>query len=360
MRQEMKPFPLVSVKGSWHDMGVEYGRDCAGEIVHMIGWWDGIMKAADPDFDLNRGMTLGVEKYQAALEKYSPRVVEFMKGIAEGSGVTYEAVMFVNAASELMGGSSELGGGIQGCTTFAVESNKAAGGKTILAQNMDWHTELKVVALRMEPDDAPAALTFTFAGNTPQIGISKAGYGLMVNSLLCPVHTRGVIMYALCTEALFQPNFEAGMEAVTMADRAMAFNYCFANADGSLLDLETRPDDFAPVEKENGIVVHSNHFVTERFQKEDLSKVEVDTFIRRNQATKMLEAVESVTLDDVKSVLRDHHGDKSCAICCHPDPNAESYAEAYGSILSAIAVIEDGIIFASEYPCQNDYTEYRL
>lgn len=359
MREDKKPFAMVSVKGSWHDMGFQYGQDCAEEIKYMIKWWTGILEAADPSFKLEEGLKKSADLYQKPIEDFSPRVVEFMKGTAEGAGVSFEEILFENTASDLMGGSTEFAD-VQGCTTFAVEGDRTEFGKTVIAQNVDWHTQIKVVALHMEPDDAPAALTFTYAGNTPQVGISSAGYGLMINSLLCPVHNDNVVMYTLCTEALFQPHFEAAMETITMAPRSMSFNYCFASEDGSMLDLETRPDDFEVVEKENGIIVHSNHFVTERFKKEDVSKPEVDTFIRRGQATKMLNAKEKLGLEDMKAVLRDHHGDRSCSICCHPDPRANGYAEEYGSILSAIAVIEDGVIYATEYPCENEYTEYRL
>lgn len=359
MRENLKPFPLCHLKGSWREMGAQYGADCAEEITFMVSWWEGVMKAASPAFELEEGKALAVSKYQEATASYSQRCVDFMEGVAEGSGLTYGDIFFLNAASELMGGSAELGGGIQGCTTLAVDGARTEDGKTIIAQNVDWHPELKVVALRLEPEDGPTFLSLTFAGNLPQIGISSAGYGLMVNSLLTPAHKNGVPMYVLCTEALAQPTMEKGMERITMANRAMSFNYCFACKDGSMLDLETVVDDLEGLIKTDGCLVHTNHFQTERFKRDDLGKAIPDTYIRYTAARQMLVEPETVTLDCVRALLASHQGDPTASICCHAKADVP-YTEAYGSIISAIGVIEDGVIYASEYPCQNEYTEYRL
>ena len=359
MRENLKPFPLITLEGTWHEMGVQYGEDCAQEIAYMVNWWEGLMKSANPDFSLEEAKRLGVKHYLAETKEYSPRVVEFMEGIAQGASLDFESVFFVNVASELMGGSSSLGVGMEGCTTFAVQGTHMEDGKTIVAQNVDWHPSLKVVVLRMRPVDAPAFLSITFAGDTPQIGISSAGYGLMVNSLLSANRQDGVPMYAICTEALAQETLERGMERVSMAKRAMSFNYCFARKDGSMLDIETVVDDFQPIIRENGRIVHSNHFQTPRFQAGDLCKCFVDTFIRYTQARDMLDARPKHTVETLKEILRDHHGDPTAAICCHPMTDL-GYVDAYASVISAIGVIEDGVIYATEYPCKNDYTEYRL
>ena len=36
MRTDSKPFPTTRIKGSWKDMGIQYGQDLKKEILFMI------------------------------------------------------------------------------------------------------------------------------------------------------------------------------------------------------------------------------------------------------------------------------------------------------------------------------------
>lgn len=361
MREDTKPFPTCTLKGSWHEMGVQYGKDMKPEIAEMLEWWKGIYLSMDPKCDINIIIDHGYEKYAAAAEKFSPRVVEFMKGTAEGAGLEYRQILFANAASNLIGGSTDAGAGVQGCTSFALDPKRTSTGKMVIGQNLDWHTEMKVVVLRMEPDDSPRGLVVTYAGLTPQFGFSEAGYGMQVNALLWPTFKDGAIMYSMCTEALFQDSLEGAMEVITGADRAMAFNFLFAYKDGSMLDIETTPEDFGPLMKENGVLLHTNHYLTERFKEKDLYKVEPDTFIRYSQAKEKFNDKDKLSIEDIKAILRSHDGgDRTCSICCHPDPGAKDYTEAYASVVSVISIPEDGKMYLTEFPCENEFVEYQL
>lgn len=61
----------------------------------------------------------------------------------------------------------------------------------------------------------------------------------------------------------------------------------------------------------------------------------------------------------VKEILRNQIGGEYYAVCLTPHDDVPFY-ENYGSVLSAIAVPTEGVVYATEYPNKNEYTEYRL
>lgn len=362
MKIEMKPFNLYDLSGTWREMGVQYGQDCASEIASMVDWWKAVVSMGDESYDLDAAVEECLNRFSDTIKNYSEDVYEFMMGIAEGSGLPFGKVLFLNAANELMGGLAEIGSDNKplGCTTLSLDKTRVADGKVILAQNIDWHTDLKTVALRCTPDKGPRFLAFTFAGNLPQVGINELGFGLMVNSIVTSQSKPGVPMYAITQAILSSDSFGSAMTALSMAPRSMSFNYMFANKDGALLDVEATCEDVFGVVKENGCIVHTNHFLTPCMQKEDLGKVFLDTYVRRSAACEMIEAGGNAhSVESVKSVLRNQIGGEYYSVCLTPHEELPFY-EAYGSVLSAIAVPEDGIIYATEYPHANEYTEYRL
>ncbi len=359
MRVEMQPFPLCELKGSWRDMGVQYGKDMAPEIEHMAKWWEDVLMAHFPNFDRRKGFHGAISMYEGEIESYAPRWIEFMKGAGEGSGLGYETIFWINAASNLLEGPVWALKDIGGCTSLAVEPARTADGKTIIGQNLDWHPELKMVAIRLEPEDAPRAMTFALAGALPQLGVNENGYAAVMNTIGRANNQSGVLMNVICAEALFGSCIGEAAERITMAKRAMSFNHMLAAKDGAMVDFETTCETYGFLSPVNGRLVHTNHFQTSWLQEGDTFKVFSDTIIRQHWAETIIDAEEQVTIDSFKKVFTDHHGDRTRSICCHPAKDA-SFTDTWSTVLSVIIVPEDGSMIATHNPCENEYVEYSL
>ena len=359
MRTETKPFPTANLKGSWHEMGVQYGQDCREEICYMQEWWKKLVGGFCPEFDYEKGLAGAIAMYESPIQEYAPRWIEFMKGVGEGAGLDWRSIYWVNVASNLLEGQDwAKKPKVQGCTAFAVEPERTDSGKTYLGMNLDWTVDSKFVCLHMEPDDAPAILGFCMAGCLPQVGISSVGFGSMVNGLTRAFNKRGVPMNVICAEVLLAKNLEDACQRISLCERAMSFNHLLAHKDGSMVDIETTAERFQAVIPENGRLIHTNHYLTKWLQEGDLYKSNVNTFVRYRRAEKFLDECEKVGIDTLKSMLSDHHGTITVSLCSH---NTEvPFEQTWGSVLSVIAVPEDGVVYATEYPCENEYAEYRL
>lgn len=361
MRDDSRLIPMINMKGTFREMGVQYGQDAAAEIDFQADWWTKVLATHWPDMDMERALYAGKAMYEFGLKAYAPRWAEFIEGMAEGSGLPYDRVLWINLASNLLEGPTMAMRMVTGaCTSMGVQPDKTDIGKLIIGQNLDWHPELKPVALHFEPADGPKVLSFTIAGALPQFGINENGYGAFGNALGTAENKTGAGMNVITAEALFQDCIGAACERITMADRAMCFNHMLGAADGSLLDFETTPSSFGVLLPEaKGYIVHTNHYQTSWMQKDDTFKDFADTFVRLEWADKIMRDADVISVDTFKQVFRDHHGDKTRSICTHVVPGA-SFTECWQTVYSMISIPEDGVIYATTQPCEHEYEEYRL
>ena len=205
MRDDSKLIPQVFMKGSFREMGSQYGEAMASEIAFQKDWWTKVLAAHWPNMDMERALNAAKTMYAPAVELYAPRWADFIEGMAEGAGLPYDDVLWINVASNLLEGPAMAMRMVAGgCTDIGVQPDKTDIGKLIIGQNLDWHPELKPVCLHFDPADAPKALAFTISGALPQFGISENGYGSFGNALGTEENKTGVTMNALTAELLFQ------------------------------------------------------------------------------------------------------------------------------------------------------------
>mgnify|MGYP004478509061 CR=1 FL=1 len=359
MRIDIKPFPITEIQGSFNDMGKQYGQDMKEEIVYMVKWWGELLQGFHPNFSKDKGLSGAIAMFETPIESTSSRWIEFMKGIGEGAGVDWREIYWLNVASNLLEGQDwAMKPKPLGCTSFAIEPSRTSDNKTYIGMNLDWTVDLKVVCVHMKPIDAPEVMGFCFAGCLPQLGISSKGFATMINGLTREFNKSGLPMNVICANALLGNDLEEACQAITLADRAMSFNHLLAGSDGAIVDIETTADNFQCLVPEKGRLVHTNHYVTPWLQEGDLYKANVNTFTRKHIAEEHIDNAEVIDLDHLKSLLRDHKGAKTCSICSHNTDVA--FHESWASILSVIAIPEDGVMYATEYPCENDFVEYRM
>ena len=361
MRVPRKPFDYVVVTGSSYEMGRQYGEDCKEDIAYMLNWWMGLTLSAREELTRETALAEGARLFKDGDRVY-PETYKFLRGMAEGSGLSFEEILFIQCSNEINNGLTDLNHlETPGCTSVAISNYRAQEGKTIVAQNLDWHTELKSVVLHLRPEAGPEVLTVTFTGCLAQIGISSAGFGMCVNSIVIPDEAKvGAPMYVLTQEAMLAPSFVDAMNTLTLGRRAMSFNYLFAHRDGILLDLETSTTDFNALQPEDGILLHTNHYLTPYFQPLDAAKVFTDSYCRYQRAKKLIaDCGNKVSVDDVKALLSDQEPDPYHCICLRA-VEGDPYTVAYVTNFSIICFPEDGTILVSETPSEGQWTEYRL
>jgi isopenicillin-N N-acyltransferase-like protein len=128
-------FPMIELKGSAYELGLQHGKALAGEIrANLTLYFDMVkgLTGTEPDLCLTHA-----GKFQKAINVNAPGLLEEMQGIAKGAGVSLDEILFLNARTELMSmrpsGEAERGE----CTAIGLTGERTINGQAIIAQNWD-------------------------------------------------------------------------------------------------------------------------------------------------------------------------------------------------------------------------------
>src|SRR6187401_100081 len=153
-------------------------------------------------------------------ERYSPDMVEELRGMAEAARVSAEQIMLLQVRNQMQPD------GDAGCTSLALTADEHHRRSGVVAQNWDNDPELHpfTIVLIRRPAGKPAVMTITQAGLIAYIGFNEAGIGLCLNTLPAPSRRFGVPHYFTVRGIYETDSLEGAVGAVQRANRAIPAN----------------------------------------------------------------------------------------------------------------------------------------
>ncbi len=355
--RNIKPLELIDAKGTWHEIGRQYGEACSEGIKKNVEVFvNGIASINKVD---KKAILATAQKFVKPVEEYAPEFMDEMKGIAEGAKVSFEEVFFLTASLELDEYYPLLAGG---CTSFACSGEATKNGETIIGQNLDWIPGMEFVILRAQPTEGPKSLLFSWAGGLSIPGMNSCGLGHQANLLLSPTASGvGVPFMVLHQKILQQKNLADAISVLSKAPRTGSWNYLLASAEGDIVNVETTKDDINCLFPEMGIITHANCHLTERFKHLDMVYLLVgDAYLRAERLKTLMRRHHGELSVEVMKELMQDHNDYPDSICRHADlagPPEEYFETAF----SMISVPAEGKVYVTNgHPCENEYAVYRL
>jgi hypothetical protein len=270
-------FPSFRLAGTHRQIGRQFGEAAAPLIRHHL---DRALQRLEAHSSLSRAQAL------AAAMQYRPYVLaharfldEEVVGVAEGAGLSLDEAYLLQlraeAAAEPTAGPAPLltaaNDAGDECTSVAVLPEAASDGVGLIAHNADlpaFYREVGVV-LEIVPDDGPAVLMLTPAGQVSYIGINDRGLAVVANYLTCDGWRIGFPRYFLSRLALTHETVDAAIEAVSAMPRASSRNLLMLDAHGTAADLETTPTRAARLDPVDGVLAHANHYVSAELASEE-------------------------------------------------------------------------------------------
>ncbi len=346
-------FPFITVQGDPKACGRQHGRQAADLIrFNLVGYW----RLFEFYSQLDRPAVLAQARhYFDPIRAYAPHLLEEMGGIADGAGVSLEEILALNCRTELLSVGAIPA---RECTAVYVGPEATANGHALLAQNWDWSEILRggMVLMRVEQPDRPVVWTLTEAGMVGKIGCNGAGVGVCANFVRTDYRQQGVPFHAIFREALNAPRLGKAVAAVYREQRGDSGNFLLADAAGEAIDLEATPADIGFLYPNEGLLLHTNHFVTPRLQARDAGILESDnTLVRYGRALRWLQANKGkITAETLQTLFRDHFNFPK-AICRHPDP-AEPEVEQTATLACIVMDLTAGeMSLAVGEPCQANF-----
>lgn len=322
---------MCKVGGTPFERGWQYGSNCAKLIKRNVKiyrlWFTEVGNVDEHRLPSFLGTTFD------NIREYDPEIAEEFRGIAQGSGVGLDDIVALNSRTE-------IGYGLKGeCTAVGVEPSRSDTTSGLLAQNWDWLPSLSegTVLLEVEQPGRPTVLTFTEAGVVGKLGINSEGIGLVINLLDCGFGGKGVPFHVLCRGVLNSRSVSDALLAVVRSPCAGSSNLMIGSVHGELIDIELVPGDFCEILPREGLLLHTNHFLTHVGPKRDpFKRLYPDTITRLARARSILSNQTTVSVEGLWSLLSDHVNYPD-SICCHPNPKHD---EMFQSRTNASIIID--------------------
>ncbi len=349
---------VVRVSGSHYECGLGLGR-AAGEKVrrnldYYLGWWERNLGLGKQQVYRWAEEVLGVSK------EFDAGLVDELRGVADGAGIDLEAVAALNARYELAWASKEQL--LPSCTSLALLPRRTARCVTILAQNWDYRVDVAPNCLLYvaEAEGEPSVYIHTEAGIIGHKGFNGAGLGVAVNALVSSGDHLGesVPFFLVCRKALASRGLDSALSTILEARRCFSYNMVLA-APGVAVDVEAYPGGASLLLPEEGVLVHTNHFLGETPHEDPFLHQHPNTVTRLVRAKELLGSRGLHSYRTVAQLLSDHQG-LPTSICHHPEEAQPPDLRA-ATLSSTIMVLEEGTMYYTEgSPCSSDYRRFQL
>lgn len=281
------------LSGSAKDIGYKHGAYGKKEVLQSLETYEKLFHGYQHiDWSEARERAL---THLDAIEKYDVTMIEEMEGIAAGAGVDFEDILALNARSEIALAGYKGTSFSDGCTAIAITEPTIS--ETIIGQNWDWKPSQinSLLLLNIQHEGRPDITMVTEGGMIGKIGFNSSGVGICFNALITdkksdevPIHLglRAVLNSHSLTEAISK------IKGTQMASAAsFLIGYDEGNGNGMAVNPEVSPFGIDYVGGGNGILVHTNHLLSENIKQnlKDMNEFRFDdSMLRKKRAEQLI------------------------------------------------------------------------
>jgi isopenicillin-N N-acyltransferase-like protein len=344
---EPDQYPLYRARGTHRELGRQHGEQATRQIKAHIDVMCAQQKLS------REQLRRRAAQFQPAFDRYCPHLLEELRGLAEGAGVTFQEAMACNIRGELRFAPQE------GCTAYVIGRKGSAGREILVGQNSDMGHEVIQLAyvLHLQPQGKPEVLIWTFGGMLGYHGINSAGVAHFENALGGGPRTRFGLPHYPVERMMYEcERLEQVFDLLRKMPLEYSVNFILCDGEGAIADAEATPDGPQILRDQGaGYLVHTNHYLCDRFATEANFKRSLpDSFPRLERINSLIKPrYGSIEVDDIKRFLSDHEGYPS-SICRHNDRGMRTVA----SLISEPAKRRMHVAVGN--PCRHRFVTYSM
>lgn len=174
---------VVELSGKPMERGEQHGRALKQEIHALVAKWQDSLRQAykiEPADFIKR--FVANTNFQPAIDKWTPGLLDEVRGIARGAEIDFETIYVFNLIDEVWAQGRKAM--VEKCTSIGVDRHGSQ--PTVVAQNLDipkfYHGTQTV--LRITDEKGFQALVMTLPGLIAANGMNRARVAVAVNTLL--------------------------------------------------------------------------------------------------------------------------------------------------------------------------------
>lgn len=286
-----KYFPVVKIKGTSKERGEQHGSLLKDRIHKTISFYKKQISLPEDDIMSIAG------QFRDNTKIFSSDLYSEIEALAKAAQVNPLWIYALNGRTELLNLNP------MECTSLAYKQ------KGLIGQNWDWDMEMEELAviLEIEKPNGHLIMTMTEPGMVGKIGMNNFGVGVCLNFMsIDDYKPSGIPLHVLLRAILDSNSLSAAMAIISSGLIGKVGNILMADSNGRIEDLELAGDEFFSIPVGDAFV-HTNHFLT----KVDYDlKLFPNTTGRYNRAKTLLGAVDQLSIDSMKKILKDGDGEQ--------------------------------------------------
>lgn len=355
----MEPVPrgyrtlrILKLQGSSYDVGVMHGRELRELVVAYYGLCRMILNGISED---KKEETLS--NVESGLRERYAESLEEMRGIADGSGLSYEDILLTNFTSEVKSQASPM------CTSFAASHKASKVNEPILGKTRDMNQTYYPFQIAMKihvRGKAGVFLTEAFSGMVVTgCGINEYGLSLALNTIASindaddTVGVQRAFFARLILEEC--KSLDEAIDLFSENDLAyQGANFLICDNKGECALIEKSHCHQAVIDARDDVIASTNHFTDPKMVNFGKAFSE-SSVIRLARISELLASNNGkIELPVVKSFLRDHAcGFDTNSICRHTSSGANTIQAYILQPRSKRVFVSDG------HPCLHRFQQYK-
>ena len=244
---------------------------------------------------------------------------------------------------------------------MAVSQERTTNGHVLIAHNEDWlpEDESDVFLIHAKPEDEPQFLAMTYGGLLPNIGFNACGIAQCCDSVY-PTDSRIGVPRIIVSRGVLGARTPAdAIRMVLSPQRAAGYNHLIVHESGEIYSVEVSARHFAVLYAEDGMMVHTNHFLDDEMRKIENEPDElVHTRVRYFRAKRLVAQTRQHTIKTLQAIQKDHvsYPDSICNHSTVGDP-----LDRQKTITAMTIDLTQREMHATRgNPCQNMFSTYHL
>lgn len=251
---------VLELAGTPYERGRTHGQTLKPEIQELVKRWKADIEKSYPvPATIYIQKLLEASDFMPAVERWTPGLLDEVRGIADGAGVDFRTMFAFQLIDETWVMSSDLG--LAKCTSMG--ARKKGGRPAFVAQNLDlpvFYNEYPTV-LRLRGRGEPEALVFTVPGVVAANGLNDRSVAVCVNAVTQLAYSaKGLPVAFVIRGILRQKTYADAVRFLRDIQPAAPQNYLIGGP-AEVTDIERSPNRLAEFLPFSGaeFTYHTNH-----------------------------------------------------------------------------------------------------
>lgn len=236
--------PILHLNGTAYENGLLHGKLLQKEINELVGLWkQDLEEKYQIPADTFINIFLDSTNYIPSIKKWTPELLEELKGISKGSGVNFHTLFAFQLIDEIWT-NARLINIPHHCTSIGINNYKKDGSSNIIAQNIDitpFYHGFEILLDIKNSNSGTRKLVTTFAGYLGTNGLNKQ-IGITENSLTDLRSSLDGLPVCFISRGVLEKNsFDEAISFIKNVKHASGQNY-IVGSKGNIVSLECASD----------------------------------------------------------------------------------------------------------------------